>query len=255
MKINRFLAHDLRRTLFAIRSRTEYSKLQNSRKSLQGQYSFKPFDDTKTIFIHIPKAAGMSVCMSLYGHLAGGHDPVARYQFVFSKNDFYSYFKFTFVRNPWDRLFSAYTFLKKGGISKQDADWAAANIAKYNNFEQFVTEWVNKENIGGYTHFIPQMELLCLPGTDKLQVNFLGYFENMQSDFDYVTKKFGREITLPHINKTDGRAISYIEVYNKGMIDIVREVYKADIDMFGYSFDNSTLSEQLSNRSKIQLKS
>src|SRR5271165_1269962 len=35
--------------------------------------SLKPFDDTRTIFVHIPKCAGTSVSKALFGNFSGGH--------------------------------------------------------------------------------------------------------------------------------------------------------------------------------------
>ncbi|MDH5611265.1 MAG: sulfotransferase family protein [Gammaproteobacteria bacterium] len=250
MSIIQLLPHDVRRALFAIVRRSEFSRMQDMRKNSRGEYSFKPFDDTKTIFVHIPKAAGVSVCKSLYGNLAGEHSSINYYQYVFSKNDFSRYFKFTFVRNPWDRLYSAYTFLKKGGFNKQDEKWAIENLSRFTSFEQFVMEWVVAENIHKYIHFVPQTELLIFPGTNTVAVDFVGFFENLENDFDYVAKKINKNISLPHLNKTDNKLLGYVQKYNSIMIDVVEKVYKADIDTFGYSFDNSTLVQQLARRSR-----
>jgi len=250
MSIIQFLPHDARRALFAIIRHWEFSRMQDMRKNFRGEYSYKSFDDTKTIFVHIPKAAGVSVCKSLYGNLAGEHTSIYHYQYVFSKKDFYRYFKFAFVRNPWDRLFSAYTFLKKGGFNKQDEDWAVENLSGYSSFEQFVMEWLTAENIDKYIHFVPQTKLLFFPGTSTIALDFIGFFENIENDFLYVAKKINKDISLPHLNKTDQNLQGYMQEYNKAMIDIVGKVYKADIDAFGYTFDNSTFEQQLAMRSK-----
>ncbi len=250
MSIIQFLPHDARRALFSIVRYSEFSRMQYMRKNFRGEYSYKSFDDTKTIFVHIPKAAGISVCKSLYGNLAGEHASVARYQYVFSKKDFYKYFKFTFIRNPWDRLFSAYTFLKKGGINKQDEDWASENLSKFDSFERFVMEWVSKENISKYVHFIPQIELLVSPNAMTIPIDFIGFFENIEDDFDYVARKINKKISLPHLNQTYQKARGYMDEYNETMIGVVENVYRADIEVFGYSFENSTLNDQLDRRSK-----
>ena len=73
----------------------------------------KVFDEKKCIFFHIPKTAGISLVKALFGDLDWGHRDVNYYINVFDKKRFNDYFKFTFVRNPYDRLFSAYSFLKK----------------------------------------------------------------------------------------------------------------------------------------------
>lgn len=88
--------------------------------------------------MHVPKAAGISVATTLYGNMAGSHTPLSRDELVFSRRDFERYFKFTFVRNPWDRLYSAYTFLKNGGRNQSDEAWTRSNLGGFSDFESFV---------------------------------------------------------------------------------------------------------------------
>ena len=124
-KILYALPYDLRRGLYARLKKTKFERLQQKRERLQDDgYTYKPYDDYRCIFVHIPKAAGMSICRSLFGNLAGGHATLSDYQIIFPRLEFESYFKFTFVRNPWDRVFSAYNFLKKGGATEFDRQWA-----------------------------------------------------------------------------------------------------------------------------------
>ena len=99
------------------------------KKETDDGYSFKPFDQCGCIFIHIPKCAGVSVSKALFGNLAGGHSRVVDYQLVFNSNEYSNYFKFTFVRNPWDRLVSAFFFLKKGGFNDADKKWVKSAFA------------------------------------------------------------------------------------------------------------------------------
>ena len=66
---------------------------------------------------------------------------------IFNYKEFNDYYKFTFVRDPWDRLASAYYFLKDGGFHENDKKWYKENLKEYNNFDDFVNNWVNKKNI------------------------------------------------------------------------------------------------------------
>ncbi len=66
--------------------------------------SYRCFDETRSIFIHIPKTAGVSLCEALYGTPIISHARLRHYQVVYDWQTYESYFKFAFVRNPWDRL-------------------------------------------------------------------------------------------------------------------------------------------------------
>ena len=101
------LPYDLRRNIYARLKRAKFDRLQQKRRTVfDDGYSYEPYDRYRCIFVHIPKAAGMSVCRSLFGNLAGGHATLADYQIIFARAEFERYFKFTFVRNPWDRFVS-----------------------------------------------------------------------------------------------------------------------------------------------------
>lgn len=246
--------YNIRRKLYATVKNKKFKRIQNNRAIVQNSgYSFKPFDQNQCIFVHIPKAAGVSICSSLFGNLAGGHTTIQSYQFIFSENEFDRYFKFTFVRNPWDRVFSAYNFLKKGGMNEQDRKWSAENIAAYGSFEDFVKGWLNTSNINKYVHFVPQYKFLCTPNDDKLLVDFLGFFENIQDDFEYIKNKLALDDNLAvlHENKTtsNNKQLDYRDFYTNETREIVAAVYKKDIELLGYNFDNSSLKTQLTNRS------
>ena len=88
------------------------------------------------LFIHIPKTAGTSISQALFGS-DFGHCTVDHYE-IFSPKRFHNYFKFAFVRNPWDRFLSAYKFLNKGGMYSVDKNWADIHFSEFNDFDQFV---------------------------------------------------------------------------------------------------------------------
>lgn len=197
-------------------------------------YSLAPFDYYKCIFIHIPKTAGISVSLALFGNLAGGHKKIREYQTIFPKRTFDRYFKFAFVRNPWDRVVSTYFYLIRGGINEADKAWAEQNIIKYPDFKSFVVGWLKVENIYSQIHFVPQFEFL-INSNGILDVDFIGRFENLESDFETIKSmvKTGSELEKHNHSK---RGLNYTHYYDEETKEIVRKVYKKDIDLFGYTY-------------------
>lgn len=199
-------------------------------------YSFKPFDEKKCIFIHIPKCAGVSVNNSLFGCLAGGHTTLDEYIEIFEPNCLQSYFKFTIVRNPWDRLVSAYFFLQKGGFGSRDRIWFEEELSSFRSFDGFVTSWVNEKNIWKWHHFRPQYHYFQNKH-DKVKVDFVGYLENLNHDFDVIAQRLGVHSALESANL--GKHDSYMDYYTEDTKRIVEAVYHKDIELLGYDFHSA----------------
>lgn len=187
----------------------------------------------RCIFIHVPKTAGSSVARALFG-TESRHVPYFEYERA-NPAKFRAYFKFAFVRNPWDRLVSSYFFLQRGGMNEVDRAWAAENLAAYPIFEKFVHEWLTPENVMGFPHFRPQAFYLADPN-GKVMTDFLGRFENLRADFAEVARRLGRDVALSVSNKSEHAHFS--SYYSDDMRRIVGTVYERDAEIFGYRFDS-----------------
>lgn len=239
------LQHRIQRIYFKLFHNNENKRLQYMRSidTTEG-YSFKPFDDLRCIFIHIPKCAGVSINKSLFGNLAGGHTIINDYRYIYKPKEFNTYFKFTIVRNPWDRLVSAFHYLKKGGFNEIDAAWAEKNLSEYEDFDTFVKNWINSRNIWEWHPFRPQYHYICINGKNLL--DFTGYFENLEEDFEIICKKTGIHNSLGTYNQSS--RTDYKNYYNESTRQIVAAVYDRDIELLGYTFDNRNLKEILQRR-------
>ena len=205
-------------------------------KAINGEYSLMPFHKNRCIFVHIPKCAGLSVAKSLFGNKAGGHNTLKDYRKLFEPADFESYFKFCFVRNPWDRLVSAFHFLKNGGISVMDRQWSQENLTKFKDFRTFVNEWVSiSKNKWSYIHFLPQYYFI-FDNEKESSMDFIGDYESLKSDYTFVAKRLGIVSKLSHINSSS-RKRDFRNYYDSNMIDIVGSMYKTDIELFEYEFE------------------
>ena len=180
----------------------------------------------KFIFIHIPKTGGSSVdCFFTNTYREGGlrtkHRTAQTYKLQFP-NQFSEYFKFTIVRNPWDKCFSHYNY--KARDSSQPgfsghllfSDWLKKNFSNplvFNNHFDFLS------NTRG-----------------KVSIDYIMRFETLEYDFDIVCNRIGVPSigNLPHINKTNHE--HYTEYYDDETREIVARKYAKDIEYFGYKF-------------------
>jgi hypothetical protein len=201
------------------------------------QLSLKPFQTSKSIFVRIPKSAGRSVSISLYDCLVGSHLTLKDYQIVFDEDGFKDYFKFTLVRNPWDRLVSAYLFLKEGGVTGFDKYFSKKYLHNVFDFEDFVKNHLSKNEVLSFTHFRPQTDFLLING--ELALDFVGKFENIEEDFEVIKRQLNMPpyIELTKKNVTGSRTKKdYRDYYTEEMIGIVKKVYQKDIELFDYQF-------------------
>ena len=216
----------------------------------QDGYTYEPFDINKTIFVHIPKCAGVSVNKALFGNLGGGHTSLNGYTMVFEPKYLAEYFKFTVVRNPWDRLVSTYFFLKKGGFGENDRRWFEQELMEFKDFDDFVKNWLNRNNIWKTHLFRPQYHYM-FEYRNKVNLDFVAFFENIDEDFSYIAKRIGCNSSLPNLNSS--KHTPYTDYYNEVTTNIVAEAYAEDIKMLGYDFDNSNIQKQLTNRSPQEI--
>jgi hypothetical protein len=200
-------------------------------------YTLKGYDALGCIFIGIPKTASQSIALSLFGNLGGGHTDARRYRRVFGP-DFDRYFKFTFVRNPWDRLVSTYFFLKKGGITARAKAWSEAHLSSFDSFDRFVHDWVTPDNVSTWRNFRPQHAYVVSP-EGRLVVDYVGCFEWLPRDFGTVCRRLGVDVALRHDNATPGRQHDYRRYYTDAMAEAVGLVYGRDVELFGYGFDRA----------------
>jgi hypothetical protein len=197
---------------------------------------FRPcFQETRSIFIHIPKAAGTSIARAIYG-MNVGHKRASDYIRV-SKKEFYRYFTFSFVRNPWDRAVSAYNFTKQGGTGLvKPLPNSVYGSAVFDNFETFVTEWLIYQDLDTIdVVFAPQYKYIY-DKSDNLLVNYLGKVETLSTDIPYLESKLNKSIQLQVLNKSNRSEATYRSIYNDHTAEIIANKYKKDIELFSYTF-------------------
>lgn len=226
----------IRRNIYKLLKPKRFKRYQKNNVSIsKNGYTFKRFHELRCIFVHIPKTGGISLSNTIFGNMAGGHVPIKSYQLFLEKNQFEEYFKFTIVRNPWDRVVSAYLFLKKGGLGGPDKKWAEKNLSDVNSFDEFVKKYLPKKKIHNFTHFRPQYKYFA-DWNSKIMVDYIGHFENLGESLSYISNKLGiEEVQLKKENVNKERA-HYRSYYTEETSKIVGKVYKKDIELLGYEF-------------------
>ena len=150
-------------------------------------------------------------------------------------NDIFGdYFKFTFVRNPYERVVSTYHIRKKllPGVKM--------------SFRGFVQKRLTgKQGFGAWTFFRSKAEKaledqfegqhdFISDAAGKILVDFVGKYENLCVDFKKVCDRLGLKADLPVMNQSKHE--SYRNYYDAETRKAVEEVYKKDIEAFGYEF-------------------
>ena len=164
IKFFRNISQRIKRNIFA--------KNQKIKINQKGSLIYA-FNESKTIFVHIPKTAGISIIKAIYGDVSKeGHRSIYFYKKLFDK-DFEDFFTFSFIRNPYERLYSSYKFLQNGGMNQHDKSAFQKYLSHYSDFEDFVLNGLNSEIIFEIIHFIPQSEFIC-NNDGKIIVDFIG---------------------------------------------------------------------------------
>ena len=201
--------------------------LQKILYSLEGKaiprlgYNFTVCNSKKFVWFRVAKVATRSIFEVLKKNVEISKHTHWK---IFDEKKYNDYFKFAFVRNPWDRLVSCYydKVLKKKLFKKcWDKD-----------FSYFVN-YVKKQNLEKADRHLRLQSSLFPPD----EIDFIGRFENLEEDFHYICEKIGlSNIKLPHENIT--RHKHYTKYYNNETRAIVAEIYAKDIKNFGYKFDS-----------------
>jgi hypothetical protein len=141
---------------------------------------------------------------------------------------FQAYFKFGFVRNPWDRVVSLY--LRQEGIQVRHSV----------SFEDFVRtlRYSSATCIHPSPH-VNQMDWLVDP-SGNIIVDYIGRFESLQYDWEVICRAIGLDpqLSLSTAKKNLIKQSHYSHFYNEETRDIVGRRFKRDIEFFGYKYES-----------------
>lgn len=187
------------------------------------------------VFVHIPKNGGTSILQAL------GTRPGVRLHvpwFVYRQSNrffFESFFKFTVVRNPWDRLVSVYSYLSQGGAPNTDARLAADIRARAPTFAAFVNDYLDPSRLSVHSLFRPQVYYVCNEFLEPM-VDMVCRFERFETDVEPALARVGvPRGRLQPLNRS--RRGDYRDYYPSAeLVERVRTLYRQDCEVFGYRF-------------------
>ena len=138
------------------------------------------------------------------------------------------YFKFAFVRNPWDRLVSCW--LDKV-IGYNYFGFSAEKLSEMQRFENFV-DFVGQQDIDSCDgHIRTQSKLI-----DLNNIDYIGRIENFNEHLSAVIQIIGLDSVVIGRKNANLNRGSYEQYYDDKLARQVAEIYRMDISIFKYDF-------------------
>ena len=201
----------------------------------------------KCIFVHIPRTGGTSIEATIWPR--GRNENTLWMGFIDDWNNKYqtgglqhllakqireevggetfsSYWKFSFVRNPWDKIISQYHY-----IQNKERLLSFLGVEKIESLEEYLA-LIQKAK---YIHWEEQWKFLYADSGECL-VDTIYRFEDFRDSAQKIYQDLKLQPTVLHVNQTDHE--HYSKYYTPETRELVAEMYAIDIDTFNYEFEN-----------------
>lgn len=201
------------------------------------------------IFVHIPKTGGTSIEDVIWPgprtetelwkgmidahnnkYQTGGlqHLLARQIREAVGPERFSTCYRFSFVRNPWDRTISQFSYMQ------QRADLRSfIGMKQDDSLSRYLDLIQEREHV----QWTPQSDFLVDLSGNCL-VDFVGRFERLAEDAKRIFDRLGIFCEgLPHRLKSDHGP--YIDYYSSETRRQVSRIYECDIDRFSYTFGTS----------------
>jgi hypothetical protein len=206
------------------------------------------------IFVHIPKTGGTSIeriiwpgnddrcagnlCMGLVDgfhnkYQTGGlqHLLARQIREEVGREVFDKFFKFSIVRNPWDKAISQYIYMGERGDLRR-----FIGLSETDSFKKYL-ELIQKRT---HVQWESQHKFI-LDESGQEMVDYIGRFERFNDEVSRILQEIkarnGVEIRIddiPHLKKSNRS--HYRDYYDSEAREMVAHIYKKDIEYFGYTF-------------------
>ena len=154
-----------------------------------------------------------------------GHLTLRQVQTHLPESLWRDYFRFAFVRNPYDRFVSVCAML-----NRRNPDY-------HGRERLFMKRAIKVRRFQQRALVRPQWDMLA-DGRGRLGMDFIGRFEDLQGSFGEVCRRIGiAEHDLGRSNATDH--LDYTHYYDDELLGLVNDFYRRDFDCLDYEIKAS----------------
>ncbi len=159
-----------------------------------------------------------------YARLPGGldaHATAAQARSAIGADEYDAFFRFAFVRNPWDLRVSIYHY-----VLQRPANQWHDFVKAFGSFDAYV-EYVATHQINTQSSYLVDQD-------GQLLVDFVGRVENAKDDFAQICQTIGVHANLPHLKQS--RRGDYRTYYTDRTAELIAACHAEDVERFGYTF-------------------
>lgn len=199
------------------------------------------------IFVHIPRTGGSSIENVIWPgergaadlwmgfvrphhnkHQTGGlqHLYARHIRQEVGEETFQDFFKFAFVRNPWDKLVSLFAYLGRRPDLRE-----FMSVPEGTPFADFIELAAQS----GHVQAAPQVDFIYSEDGEPL-ADFIGRFERLAEDAATVFARIGLEEAILPAANASARSRDYRAYYDDATAQRVADLYARDIERFNYRF-------------------
>lgn len=154
--------------------------------------------------------------------LQHGHISARQIRSCLADEVWQNYFKFAFVRNPYDRFVSTCFFLNRNNPAFSDTAVAFMKRAiRAPRFQQRV--------------LVKPQHLQLTDADNRIALDYVGRYETLQASFDEICARIGLP-TTDLARRNPSQHAAYVDYYDAELRDLVAEFYAGDLELFDYEF-------------------
>ena len=206
------------------------------------------FSNHNATFVHIPKTGGSSFEQWCYDNIE--YDSQEKHATLLDAKRIWPTLgtTFTFIRNPFDRMVSMFHFIGQRAIERVEMRKQGQRTKKstnqhddllisdyyYKGFENWIEE--HSQNIHnpfdlGIWLYERKTPMVCWTNNE---IDIVIKIEKIDSEICIIEDLFKKKINLPHLNKSVRKY--YKHYYNTNTKKIVENIFRKDLETFGYNF-------------------